>query len=242
MKGVILAAGRGRRMGNLTDDRPKCLVTVAGKTLLERQLTAMRTAGIDDIAVVTGYRREVIEPLVPKTFFNPRWSESNMVVSLTCAREWLSTDRCVISYSDIFYDPLAISALAASQDDLCMTFDQNWLQQWSQRFSDPLSDAETFKIDTQDRVTEIGGRPTSVSDVQGQYMGLLGFTPPGWATTEKYLAAHTPEEVDKLDMTKLLSGLIATGGSVKGVPFQGIWGEIDSAEDLALFERLLADG
>jgi L-glutamine-phosphate cytidylyltransferase len=242
VKGIILAAGRGRRMGNLTDDRPKCLVNLAGKTLLERQLASMREAGVDDIAVVTGYRPDLIAPFAPQTFFNPRWSESNMVVSLTCARPWLSTERCVISYSDIFYDASAVSALTASSGDLCMTYDKNWLRQWSQRFADPLSDAETFKIDAQGHVAEIGGRATSVDDIQGQYMGLLAFTPEGWSQIEKHLAARTPQEVDKLDMTKLLSGLITNGATVTGVPFEGFWGEVDNAGDLALFERLLAGG
>ena len=60
MKAIILAAGRGSRMKNMTDERPKCLVELGGKPLLEYQLTALRQAGINEIAVVTGYRRELL--------------------------------------------------------------------------------------------------------------------------------------------------------------------------------------
>ena len=56
MKGIILAAGRGSRMRSLTDASPKCLTEIAGKTLLEWQMSTMRYAGIDDMIVVRGYQ------------------------------------------------------------------------------------------------------------------------------------------------------------------------------------------
>ena len=59
MKAIILAAGRGSRMGNLTDESPKCLVELRARPLLEWQLMAIREAGIDDIAIVNGYKREL---------------------------------------------------------------------------------------------------------------------------------------------------------------------------------------
>ena len=58
MKAIILAAGLGSRMKNLTENHPKCLVKVKGRTLLNWQLDALGTAGISQIGVVTGYRRE----------------------------------------------------------------------------------------------------------------------------------------------------------------------------------------
>ena len=60
MKAIILAAGRGSRMKNLTDEKPKCLAKLRGKPLLEWQLTSLREAGIEDIAIVTGYKRELL--------------------------------------------------------------------------------------------------------------------------------------------------------------------------------------
>ena len=56
MNAIILAAGRGSRMKNLTSDKPKCLVQLNGKTLIQWQLDALNQAGISNIAVVTGYR------------------------------------------------------------------------------------------------------------------------------------------------------------------------------------------
>lgn len=236
MKAIILAAGRGSRMGALTDERPKCLTELDGKALLVRQMEALRGGGVHDIAVVTGYKQELLKPLVPHTFENPRWSQTNMVRSLQCADAWLRQSRCVISYSDIFYEPLAVSALAADTGDICITYDLNWLEQWSRRFEDPLSDAERFQITPDGIVTTIGGRASSVSEIQGQYMGLLAFSPAGWVTIQDYLSQCPSAEVDRLDMTGMLSRLIAQGIKIRGVPYSGVWGEIDSATDLALYQ------
>ena len=61
MKAIILAAGEGIRLRPYTLDRPKCLVELVGKSLLEHQLAALRAAGITDITMVTGYRANQIE-------------------------------------------------------------------------------------------------------------------------------------------------------------------------------------
>src|SRR5437870_5599387 len=88
MKAIILAAGRGSRMGALTADRPKCFAEIAGRTLLSLQMQAL-SASADSIAVVRGYRAEVFDGLPLHRFDNPRWAETNMVRSLMCADPWL---------------------------------------------------------------------------------------------------------------------------------------------------------
>lgn len=102
MKAIILAAGRGSRMKGLTDDRPKCLVELEGKPLLDRQIQALGEAGCDEIAIVTGYRRDQLMNRGLVEFSNERWSETNMVSSLACAEDWLQSSPCIVSYSDIF--------------------------------------------------------------------------------------------------------------------------------------------
>ena len=102
MKAIILAAGRGSRMKSLTDEKPKCLIELNGKPLLEWQLEALRGAGIEDIAIVTGYKKELLHRYGLKEFHNSLWAETQMVSSLMCANEWLQQSECVVSYSDIF--------------------------------------------------------------------------------------------------------------------------------------------
>lgn len=233
MKAIILAAGRGSRMKSLTDEKPKCLVEYRGKPLLEWQLEALRGAGITEIGIVRGYRGELLDPYGLVPFENPRWAETQMVTSLACAAEWLTAGPCLVSYSDIFYKTDAARALAVSPADLAITYDPDWLKSWSKRFDNPLDDAETFRIDAEGRVLEIGNKPKTVEEVQGQYMGLLKFTPQSWAAVERLRASMTAEARDRIHMTGTLQRLIESGQTVHGVPVRSGWGEFDSGEDIA---------
>lgn len=237
MKAIILAAGRGSRMKSLTDERPKCMVELRGKTLLEWQLLALRGAGISEIAIVTGYKREVLADQGLIEFHNPRWAQTNMVSSLACAEAWLQDAPCIVSYSDIFYSPAAVQSLMTCKASLAVTYDPNWLALWTQRFGDPLLDAETFRLASTGTLTEIGNKPTSVDDVQGQYMGLLRFTPEGWAEVVRLRQALTPEQRDKVHMTNTLQQVIDAGRvPIHAVAYTGEWGEVDSSEDLFVYQ------
>lgn len=236
MKAIVLAAGRGSRMKNLTDDRPKCMVELRGKPLLEWQLTSLRDAGIYEIAIVTGYKRELLQGHDLVEFYNARWADTNMVSSLACADEWLRLEPCIVSYSDIFYGPQAVESLMNSSAELAVTYDPNWLELWIQRFGDPLLDAETFQMTEDQTIYEIGNKPKTVSEVQGQYMGLLRFTPAAWKEVQRIRDKFSPEDRDSMHMTGTLQKVIDAGNvSVKAVPYVGEWGEIDSADDLATF-------
>ena len=170
MKAIVLAAGRGSRMKSLTDDAPKCLVRFEGRALLDWQIQAISQSGIDEIAIVTGYQRTaLINHLNPhKEFYNSEWADTNMVYSLACAREWLVKDECIVSYSDILYDASAIESLTRCSNDIAITYDANWLKQWSARFNNPLIDAETFKVSDDGYVIEIGKTAHSLDEIQGQ--------------------------------------------------------------------------
>lgn len=233
MNAIILAAGRGSRMKNLTEERPKCLVELRGKTLLDWQLTALRAAGISEIAIVTGYKRELLADRGLVEFHNPRWAETNMVSSLACAEEWLRAGQCIVSYSDIFYGAAAVRSLMQCPAPLAVTYDPNWLELWTQRFGDPLLDAETFRLTPEHTLAEIGNKPKSVDEVQGQYMGLLRFTPEGWGEVMRIRSDLTQEQRDKMHMTGTLQKIVeARRLPILAVPYTGEWGEVDSQTDL----------
>ena len=237
MKAIILAAGRGSRMKSLTDERPKCLVELRGKPLLEWQLESLRAAGISDIAVVTGYKRELLAERGLSEFHNRRWAETNMVSSLACAESWLQGQPCIVSYSDIFYSPVAVQSLINSDAALAVTYDPNWLQLWTERFGDPLLDAETFRLTATHTLVEIGNKPQSVDDVQGQYMGLLRFTPEGWAEVVRLRTELSPQQRDSMHMTNTLQRVIDAGRvPIEAVAYTGEWGEVDSSEDLSVYQ------
>lgn len=224
-------------MNDLTDDKPKCLVELDGETLLERQIRALRSGGATEIAIVTGYRREMLADHADWEFHNPRWAETNMVSSLATAAEWLQEAPCVISYSDIFYDADAVRKLAKSGASLAITYDPNWQDLWARRFGDPLLDAETFRLSGDGNILEIGKSPSNIEEIEGQFMGLLRFTPDAWRELDAIRMTLTEDVRDKLDMTGALQCIIERGNMpVKGIRFSGSWGEVDNAQDLSVYK------
>ena len=237
MKAIILAAGRGSRMKNLTDERPKCLVELRGKSLLDWQLEALRGAGINEIAIVTGYKQELLAPLGLTVFHNPYWGNTQMVTSLACAEEWLVAEPCIVSYSDIFYRATAVKSLIACPAKIAVTYDPNWLQLWQKRFGDPLLDAETFRLTAEHTLAEIGNKPKSTNEIQGQYMGLLLFTPEGWAEVVRIREGFSEEQCNKMHMTGTLQQVIKAGHvPIEAVPYNDEWGEVDSVADLNAYQ------
>ncbi len=239
MKAIILAAGRGSRMGYLTENGPKCLVHLRGKPLIEWQLEAIRAAGLTEIGVVTGYQRYLLSTYKLVEFHNKNWFETNMVASLKLAEKWLKAEPCIVSYSDIFYEKSAITSLINCSAPIAVTYDPNWLDVWKKRFEDPLTDAETFLIDTSNRIIEIGNKPNNVEEIQGQYMGLLRITPESWGHIISTLSNLPKSTRDKMSMTNLLQYLVLqTKLSVIGVPYEDEWGEIDTPSDLEKFDTV----
>lgn len=240
---VILAAGRGSRLGETTAEKPKCLVELCGISLLQWQVAALRWAGIESIALVTGYRREVLQPwcssLRLHEFHNPDWATTTMVSTLAAAAEWLEKGPCLVSYSDIVYHPRIVTALMQAQSDLAVTLDRQWHSLWSLRFADPLEDAEVCRLSEDGKLARIGGRAASLAEIEAQYMGLLRFTPAGWAAFAREAQSVAP---GKLDMTGLLGSLIGKGLPVQGVPVEAGWCEVDNAVDLASYQAALEKG
>ena len=183
MDAVILAAGRGSRMGSKTTFLPKSLSKINDKTLIEYQIEALRTAGINNIAIVTGYKNQYLESYGDVRIYNHEWKKTNMVYSLYCAHEWLqNSHQFIISYSDIIYDYNIIKLLlkASIHQDIVVPYNTNWENLWRMRFQNPLDDAETFRVSENGFLLDIGSRATNIKDIQGQYMGLIKLSIKAW--------------------------------------------------------------
>lgn len=238
MRGVILAAGLGSRMRELTKDVPKCLTGFKGRPLLSYQIEAMQGAGINEIAIVTGYKHEALAPLIRryhlKEIYNARYSEENMVGSLMLAKKFIKgpsgAGRAIISYADIYYYTDALIRLMAGVYDINVLYHLGWLALWKRRFSEDISsDCESFRIDRDGFLEEIGAKvsPHEVFDIKGQFMGLLNISYEGLLAME----ARYKDMPPSTDMTSLLNALLPEQ-RVFTIPFDGIFGEIDSPEDL----------
>ncbi|MFQ5716813.1 MAG: NTP transferase domain-containing protein [Nitrospinales bacterium] len=249
MKAIILAAGEGSRLRPLTNSKPKCLVELAGKPLLDWQIDALRRCGVRDIVVVRGYRADRIERADVRFYDNPSYATTNMVASLwRAAGEF--TEDIVVSYADIVYAGEVLAALINCPKDIAVVVDRKWKPYWEERFEDPLSDAESLKIDSQGNITSIGQKPDALSEIEGQYIGLMKFTKGGLKLIqESYDNAISGEKawgqskpVERAYMTDLLQGLILEGIPVRAVEVSGGWLEIDSLSDYELAKKYIVDG
>jgi choline kinase len=238
MKAIILAAGRGSRLGNITAEQPKPMAILAGKPLIEWQISALKEAGIDDVSLVTGYQANAFDSYQLPTFTNNNWATSNMVSSLLCADSLLSENDTIVSYGDIVYRPSIIKKLEESSCTLGITYDRLWLDLWQQRFENPLDDAERFAH--QDGYLQaIGDKVSNLADINGQYMGLIKISPQSWRKIRRYLYSLPPNELQAKDMTSLLSELLNLGHSIATIAIDGGWVEVDNPSDISCYEKLL---
>ncbi len=120
--GVILAAGMASRLRPLTDERPKCLLTVGTRTLLERTVDALLQAAIKEIVVVTGYRSEMIRQFLTTHYdkesatfhfiHNADYEHNNNIFSLWLARSVVEGRTFLLLDSDILFDPAIVARMA----------------------------------------------------------------------------------------------------------------------------------
>lgn len=119
-RAVILAAGNGKRMGPLTVDRPKTMLDVDGRALIDRELDALAACGVFDVTIVVGYQHERLRRhLGTRVRFveNERYQETNSLYSLWLAREQLA-DGAVVMNSDILVSqPLMAKLIDAPVED-----------------------------------------------------------------------------------------------------------------------------
>ncbi len=243
MRGLILAAGRTGNVGDFGDQQPKCLLPLAGMPLLARQIAALRGGGVTEIGIVRGFRAEMIDYPDITYFENERWADTNTVMSLAAADAWLRTSPVIVSDLDIFYQRELVHRLGSVRGSLVVAYDRQWRDLWTQRFGDPLTGAETFRRGGAGNLLEIGGKTTNINEIDGQYIGLLKFTPSAWQAGETLLAELDVPTRDQLNLTGFLRRLLALKSVAIGtVGTDGQWGKVDSPGDVRLYERMLAEG
>ena len=248
-RALILAAGQGKRLRPLTNDRPKCLVPLLGRSLLERQVSTIKKCGINDIHIVTGYCANQIKELGFLTSINNQFKSTNMVESLFSAMPFLCREGdLIIAYGDIVYEASNLEALLKCDEEISLMIDLKWNDLWSLRLENPLEDAETLLMNSQGYVTELGKKPDGYEQIQGQYTGLIKIRSDKLKDLMKFYqsldrsASYDGKDFFNMYMTSFLQLLIDSGWKVKGVLVENGWLEVDSVEDLTLYERMGQEG
>ena len=238
MRAIILVAGRGSRLNNLTKNKPKSFLKIKNKKMIDYQIEGLKKNGIKNIAAVVGYKREMFKKLKIKLFNNIKWTSTNMVYSLFKANSWLSKHDCIICYGDILYDSKIINELIKDKSQFVIPSNRNWKRDWELRYKDPLSDLETFKIDSEKVLKEIGNKPKKYSEIQGQFMGLIKLKK---NTSKRLIKIYKsfPSELKKnLQFTHFLNICINKYKiKINTLSVSNYWFELDNKTDLKVIKK-----
>ena len=169
MKAVILAAGIASRLRPLTNDRPKCLLEIGGKCLLQRSFDGLIQNGITEFVVVTGYLHEQIEAFLNNRYqevsityiYNEQYASTNNIYSLWLARPEVEGKEMLLLDSDILFDPQIVARLLASEHQDILALNNH-----------PLGEEEMKIVpDGEGKVKEIS-KTCAISDAAGESIGI----------------------------------------------------------------------
>jgi len=233
---IILAAGRGGRLGPLTADRPKCLLRVGTGSLLDHQLDALRGQGLESIVVVAGYCAEAVEAELAGRailLLNPRHAETSSLYSLWLARE-RARDGFVLLNADVLLDPEILQRVLASPHPEALAVERR------ERF-----EAEEMKVALEGERILAMSKSLPPEQAQAENLGVLKFSAEGarvlFDRMEVLLVAGAEKQ-----FVPYAFNAIAEQRPLYGVPIDGLpWTEIDFVEDLLrareeIWPRILA--
>lgn len=237
----------GRRLAPITDDAPKCLTEVNGKTILDRCIQAFRAAGIQDICAVRGYRGEMLEGRGLRLFDNPDYKNNNILLSLFYAREVMD-GPFLSTYSDIVFHPQVVVDLLEAPGDIVLVVDRDWKKAYEGRTLHPLPEAEVCQV-RNGLVTAVG-KGIPAEGALGEFIGLAKYSAKGTARIKEVyqeLAARYQGKEDepfqrapmfrKAYLTDLYNELISRGDAITVSTIDGQWCEIDTLQDLERAQR-----
>ena len=249
MKAIILAAGMGTRLGKYTKNLPKGMLPFNGKSLIEWQLGILRSAGIDDIIILTGYKHKTIAYPDVKYYHNDLFASTNMIETLLCARNELDDDL-LVAYSDIIYTEALVDRMLRCSSEIGVAVDPEWREYWKMRYGTTEEDLESLTVEN-GKITELGSPLTSSKGIDYRYIGLIKFSK---NSLFKLLSLYD-EKKDKQNkwnksgkdfsngyMTDLLNELIETGVILTPVLGARSWLEFDTVLDYERMTKLLDTG
>jgi len=246
---IILAAGRGKRLGNYTENLPKGMVELQGKPILRWQLQNIKKIDNANIIIVRGYKKEKLEELNEIFIENDDYENTNMVTSLWCAKDFFG-DSFVMAYSDIVYNSDILKKLLKSKKNISVVVDRKWEAYWKNRRSNILEDTESLSLNKNGSISSIGQKVLDTKDIIGQYIGLVYFQKHGVELVkniiQKEINANQNDEsyicegkmLNELYVTDLLQGLINDGIDIYPLWIDGGWIEIDTKQDLMLAHKI----
>ena len=235
---VVLAASRGGGLGELTRDRPKCMVDVRGRPLLQRLVSTLTESGVREITVVRGWRKEAVSAAGARFVDNDRFAETGEVASLAMAVSVLEGDT-VIAYGDVLFRSYILDSLLSSRADVVLAVDALNLSAANDAgVSHDLVVADRpysgdYLDDAPAHLVSMNAASAATAQTAGEWMGLARLSPLGAQWVREEIEALTAEGLaDSADMPLLFSR-VAAKHPVRVKYFTGHWMDVDTLRDLA---------
>ena len=219
---LVLAAGEGRRLGAVAGGKPKCLLRVGGRSLIEHQLDALEQLGVDRVSVVVGYGADQVRSQLGDRcdyIVNRRYGETNSLYSLSLASEYVH-GAFVLVNSDVIVHPVVYrDVLSVGGSALAFDSSSGW-------------HAEHMKVTLDGTLLRTIGKDLSADQVDGENVGIIYFD----GTAADLLFSATSELIAQgaeRQWAPAAVGRIASSTPIEAVDIAGVpWGEIDFPEDL----------
>lgn len=256
IKGLIIAAGRGSRLKEMTQDTPKPLVSVNNSCFFENTVKCLKDVGISDIGAVVGYKKELFAKYDDINFFeNNDYLNNNILHSLFCARKFMDDD-IIIAYGDIWFEQKPFDLIAKSKEDFVLSVDSDWKEYYVGRTEHPISEAENAHYDHYHHIHDIGKNVHETINpnfMVGEFMGLLKISKRlirkviiefeslenTLSNTEKFQNAL---EFQKAYLTDFIRFLISKSYEISCVVNSRGWYEIDTIQDMNNLKRVFDCG
>lgn len=225
---LILAAGRGSRLGAIINGQPKCMLRIGGQTLLAHQVSALRSAGIERICVVAGYGAEYVQQAIAgdcQCIVNDRFGQTNSLYSLWLARDAVHGPLVVVN-GDVLADPRIYGLVADDPMRSRLAFDSSSGDQHEQ-----------MKVYFERGMLRAIAKDMRQNQTHGENVGIFQVSERATSrffAAADYLVTHrghhcwTPAALDRICPEFDIEGV-----DVAGRP----WTEIDFPDDLAQATR-----
>jgi HAD superfamily hydrolase (TIGR01450 family) len=239
MKAIILAAGIGSRLRPLTSTKPKCMVTVAGRPIIDYQIKAYLSAGIKDIIIITGYESSKIKKYCRhikdinlKIIENIDYETTNNMYSLYLAKEELDGEAFILSNGDVVFDSLiAYEVIHNPENDLIVT-DLGTFTEESMKIT----------VNSEGYINDIS-KAIKADKALGNSIDVYKFSQESSSVLFKKIHNIVEVENNLKDWTEVAIQKLLRDGDLKMKPFdisKKRWVEIDNYEDLAIGDKLFS--
>lgn len=228
-KAVLLAAGKGTRMRELTSDLPKPMLRVREKPILQHIIEGMKTAGIREFLIVVGWRADVVREFFGDgSAFGVRVSYATQVVQdgtgrvVDLAREFCGNDAFILSYGDILLDPENYPKLAALPNDTEAIL--------TVKFTDDVSKGGAVFVNEQFELVDLREKPKPGEPTSPWYnAGVYAFRP----SIFEYTARLQRSPRGEFELTDAIRELAQSGRKVQALELTGDWADVRDPEILA---------